>query len=367
MIKREFDENGLKRLYYNIDIKYNPDDKGATPLRFDATRSEAIIKNPRDYYLTITRFTMPGNNVPLFIFPIQIGQSDPNKGIMSVSLEYDGLTVQKFLDYVTTNPNDPIPSPPLVKQDLRTRYYYVYSYPQFINIVNKAFSDAFTDLKAAKPAMPQTEAPYYIFDADTEKISLISQFSYSQVGACKIWIKYELEVFMEAIYSNFHGVSETDGKDINILITDKGNNAYAKPGGTIPTPPTDPDYLEMKQDYSTADRWNSLQGIVITSNGIPVNKEKIQIQGDNGVNSSVGILTDFEPSLDKPGDTRSTIRYFPQGPYRLIEMNGNHPMTSFDFEIFWQTKDLQLFPLSIGYNQTMTIKFMFIRKDAIFS
>lgn len=150
----------------------------ASPIRFNETRDSAIVKDASQYYFSIVRFSMngPGKNLPLFIPLIQTNgysspiQSDPNLTIYYVSLAYQrewnytDNTGAARTSIITITPSSnpiryipetqnrsiaPVPSVPvdgITKQDISSRYYWVYSYKHWTELVNNAFKSAMSDL-----------------------------------------------------------------------------------------------------------------------------------------------------------------------------------------------------------------------------
>ena len=58
-------------------------------LRFSESRTNPIISNTGDYYMSIVRFSLDTYDLPNFICEIQPNQADPNLSIYSTTLEYD--------------------------------------------------------------------------------------------------------------------------------------------------------------------------------------------------------------------------------------------------------------------------------------
>jgi len=136
-------------VYYNADIiNDNALQKvqlGLDPVvRFQETRSTALIKDISQFYFSIVRFTMNGPNkdLPLFIPTIQLGQSDINLTAYSVGLQltkdvliggnpftFNGYA-RRFVKYRTETTayaafNVQLPNPPIGSQDIRGVYYNV--------------------------------------------------------------------------------------------------------------------------------------------------------------------------------------------------------------------------------------------------
>lgn len=155
-------------VYYNCDIINNRTDDInqallASPdpqIRFNETRDTALIRDASQYDFSIIRFTMNGANkdLPLFIPNIAVGQSDVNKTNYYVSLAYQqtwntnlgaiDFNIAPDPTYVTYQAETqnpilaPTPRPPTTEQDLSTRYYWVYTYQHWVDLVNEALLTA---------------------------------------------------------------------------------------------------------------------------------------------------------------------------------------------------------------------------------
>lgn len=168
-------------IYYNANIiNTNAKDREsiltAPPLvRFNEARDAPIVKDASQYYFSIIRFAMNGvgKNVPLFIPIIQLNgasvpvQSDPNLTVYNCAIPYQrewaytqagtGLSVNKVftsapistpLIYRPETQNiqaAPVPVAPaggFTRQDLSSRYYWVYTYKHFCDLVNETFLSA---------------------------------------------------------------------------------------------------------------------------------------------------------------------------------------------------------------------------------
>lgn len=188
-------------VYYNCDIINNRTDDInqsllASPdpqVRFNETRDTALIKDASQYEFSIIRFTMNGANrdLPLFIPNIQTGQSDVNRTTYSVAISYQqtwntnlGVVafnvapVPSFVQYVPETQNlilAPTPRSPTVEQDLSSRYYWVYTYQHWVNLVNTTILTAhlalFAQFQAAWAAYPGLTDPFpYTLDVFLQKV-----------------------------------------------------------------------------------------------------------------------------------------------------------------------------------------------------
>ena len=173
-------------VYYNADIINNNTADFATgsppgndpQIRFSETRDTAIIKDASRYEFSIVRFQMNGAglDLPLFCPNIKLGQNDPNLTEYAVAVSYirtwafvggggnltNTFTVEPPESPVIFEPETqstllaPVPSAPLLTQDLTTRYYWVYTYQWWVDLVNKAIYN---------PANPALSAMGRLFTA----------------------------------------------------------------------------------------------------------------------------------------------------------------------------------------------------------
>jgi len=376
--KDDIIREGDDRIYYNIEVREGRASPTGLPYaEFNIERSQPILANPKDYYLTITRFAVPVLDTPLMICPIGttyqgIAPIPPaiNWSDFKVCLSYLGVDFPQTVVFQTQTPTAPIPTVPGYVDPIKPYYYSIYSYEEFIRLVNIALQDSWNQLNTHYGgAQPQATAPYYIYDAHTQLISLICEYSYlgSVANPCDIYINSNLLTYIGNINGTFYGRNLANGKDFKYVILDN-DNGYAKPGGTIPVPPLPPNWLKFEQEYRGLDNMNAFFDLVFTTNTLSVNREWTQTSNPLNLQpNQISLLTDFEPLVAEAGDSRSLMAYYPQGPYRLINLLGDTPLRNFDFKVWWKDKQGRLYPLTIPYKQTLSIKFLFIKKSTFTS
>lgn len=366
---KEVEENGPNHVYYNIIINHDPNFGNApSPAIYNSTQTQKILDKSDDWHVAVIRFTIPGQEIPIFICPIQEGilQADRNLTPFSVTLRFSGTDFFQNLIYVPDNNQTPPPPPSQNngKQSI-TPYYYIFTYQHFIDITNKALSDAFSALKTAFPLAPQTEAPYFIYNSTTQLISLVVETSYAGITPIEIYINANLLTFYEAIEVFFLGYNQVNGKDFRFVIKDNINNTYFKQLPNV-APPATPAYFIFTQEYNTITYWNGFRNIVFIATVLPIQSEYVPQKNNQGsqtgATSTLAILTDFEPLLEFGGETRSIFQFYVQGQYRWVDLLSSQPLKQFSLSIFWQDIDQNLYPLTIPINESATIKLLFERK-----
>lgn len=215
------------RVYYNVVIPHLTDPNAPnTPslARFTETRTDEIVPNIDLYYLSIIRFSIPGASIPLFVVPIQPGQADPNLTIFSVTLTFGVDNYQTFISWVpeTTLAFTPVPPAPIPVQ-AETPYYYDQTYQHFLDLINSALSTSFDALKVAHPTAPPTQAPYFIYNPETQLISLIYQIGFTYVESdpnfIGIWINTPLQNYLQNFKYIQNGYDIALGKDYRFNLS----------------------------------------------------------------------------------------------------------------------------------------------------
>lgn len=169
-------------LYYDISMtNYDAVGQSNKQLIFNDTRSQPYLDNPRDYYMSVVRFSVETPSLPLFIPKIQ---PSPNTNVdltvysITLSYNYSGTVydAREFVEWESEEKFVTAPSSVPEFNSLKSNYYFCYSYPHFINLVNKALKKAYNNLSSqiinAGGSMPSPNAPFFNYDQNTSKFSL---------------------------------------------------------------------------------------------------------------------------------------------------------------------------------------------------
>ena len=118
-----------KHIYYDIQVTNYVSSQTVPPiLKFQETRTTPFLIDPQDYTLSIIRFQLDTPSLPIFVPEIALNQSDPNRTIYSLTLEYDDFKIQQFIEYYSPDISIPQPPPPNPLPDNSSGYYNIYSY-----------------------------------------------------------------------------------------------------------------------------------------------------------------------------------------------------------------------------------------------
>lgn len=369
-------EDDGDRIYYNFVIGEKTDQTPLFDAKFQQNLDEVFITNPTDYYISVVRFSIPCQNIPIFVPEIKtFPNTNINETVYSLSLEWNGFTSgETFVQFVSSNPNAFVGQINIGNQeaDISSIYYWIYNFQDFINMVNNTLVTAFNALDVASGGLPLgSEPPYFEFDPATQLISLVAQrqfYDNALVNSINIFMNYKLFVYFDALEVNYLGSGTNlyifGGKDVQMIVADLKNNWY-NPSFVIPSTP--PDYFKMTQNFPNLVSWNVFKSLQITSNMIPIREEYApslrNISGGSNTESQV-FLKDFEPVLNNGGDSRGILYFVLDGPYQLIDLTSTTPLTKLDITIYWVDRFGRKYLLQCPYNQVVSLKVVFIKKSS---
>ena len=336
MFSKDTDEN----VYYNIRLvgKEGKD----TIARFNETRVEPILDNPSKYELAVVRFSVPSRKIPIMFFR----DGDPANGYTpqqkyTITMSFDGVDKTVQLTHV----NNEFPTF-LYKKPT------IWSYGQFMESMNRAFTEVFSEIKAEKPLAPPTMPPFMIFSNLTSRFALYAPTSYDSNGppTINIYFNSELERLFDA-FQMVYDSNQPSTKRWHYIIKDTNTNGTVHNGNP---------YYIMKQDTSTLYLWNEIQSLQFETNSIPVNPEMLSSQ----TNIISRVITDFEPISGAP--SRDVIQFFPAGPLRYYDLKSESPMKQMDLSITWRDRKGNTYPIYVNEEDPLTIKLKFRKKKKIY-
>jgi len=99
---------------------------------FMQNSSQPILKSTNGYKLSIIRFSLSTETLPIFIPVMKDGSK--TETIYSVTMQYNGVSYHQFMQFEPQNVNPVDPD----------EYFYVYSYQYLIYLVNKCVNSCFS-------------------------------------------------------------------------------------------------------------------------------------------------------------------------------------------------------------------------------
>lgn len=418
-------------IYYNCTILNNRQtslqDAPNPQIRFQETRSIPILKDASKYNFSIIRFTMNGPNkdLPMFIPQIRTGAENPTNDInltiysvsMMLTISYtvggqtyttDLQTTQPLI-YVPETQNTllaPLPSAtgiPTGQQDINTRYYWVYTYSHWLEIVNAALAACITNSDPLYPGLQEllnvwwaanasgtaptlTTSPCYMTYNPTTNLFSLYADRYSFGGDARLSIGGDADEAARLFFNNnMFGMFANFNNTYYNYPNELTNEILVYPilyqnivSVASPPAPASHSYWVMVQDYeSTSTLWSPVDSIVFTSSLLPLVFEQTgdpvqfgqSIIGQQGNTQSAfaPIVTDVALVNQNASDYRTYIQYAPTAEYRLASFQrSKQSINNIDIQVFWKNRlDNQLYPVNMFNGSSVSIKCMFRRRGAM--
>lgn len=320
-------EKKNNNLYYNATIE-NREKNKLIPAFYFEQRTSSIVDIPSEYVLSVERFDIPGENIPLFIF---------KDNTYSVTLEdpTSGDVVRVYLVYT-----------PWGSFESDNSIYY---YQHMLDIINTAFDTAHGAV--TKQAGAPADAPYFTYDSNTGLFSLVCHEKYllTNPDRLNIYVNDDLNKFFACIPAYFNGYETTDGKDAQYVIQDNRNNFNS-----------DTNEYSFPQEYLAQEQWFDITKIVLTTSLLPVVKEYIGIN-DIASDRSAAILTDFIPYISS-GTARVGRYILEPKVHSWIDINNTNAIDKIDINFYWLDRKNNFYPVQIAPGRHISVKLLFRNK-----
>src|SRR6185437_4139076 len=335
-----FDKDNI---YY--DLNFTNGTNNQIDIDFQQTRSDIILENPSDYYLTILRFNIP-NNTPIFLWPNNNGVIDNTQYKVAIECQFTNIqSNQQNVDFFQQNYFDTLGN------------IGVYSYQSFLDMINGALYLSWNSLTNTG-GLP---APFLSINYNTQLISLNV---YAAIGNILKPSITDIRIFMNenlylTYFNNFNVVNGSDfiPYDVEFIIDQTQYSTVINQ--------TYFNYNFTSQEYINLSRWNEVTGLILRSNNLPVRKEFINnstINNNSSTNDFRIQLTDFEP-INSGSSTRDSFQFFTTGEYRLLDLLSKSPLQIIDIKAYWQDTLQNLYILNLNPGEFMSIKLLFRSKN----
>lgn len=338
--------------HYNVNLT-NP---GPAPIAAYSlgTRDSPILNNPSEFEMSIVRFQISSELIPLFhpVIPDPIGF--PLRTNMSITLNYNNNFFQTFIN--------------VTAQEIKEG---VFDYCPYLDKLNVAANTSFVALKAAFPAASPTTPPIFFLNSLTGIITMYVENTYldTDPNRIRIGMNQPLQQIIDLPASLRNPVPSPFGYDYETSITDCAvllPNAGSRQGYPVALNTLAVTLLGVSQEFKSLDEWSDVKSIIFTSSLIPMNREFIpnSVSSDQNYNtqdSSLPIVTDFDIVKDQVEPRGHCYQYFPTGEFRMISLRGRTGFKSIDITASYQTYDGKIRPIYIAAGDNMSLKILFRR------
>jgi hypothetical protein len=365
--------NKPREVYYDIQMT-NLMSTGTTyeTLRFSESRQNPLIDNTGDYSLSIVRFELDTYALPTFIADIVPNQSNANKMIETITMQWKNSR-QGPLNLTWTPYNNSVtpPTTAIPTVDYSTDYYWGNNFRHYCDLVNNTFDSLTASLKTAVGAeLNNLLPPKLVWDENTQKAVLYTQDAFYNSKLTDHVLIY----FNRSLYAKFTSFPATKrltslfNKHYEIQV----NDDYTSRNVTLPVSVggvTQQSFIKTPQEYSTISNWNAVSSIVFTSNTLPIVATQTSdplVFIDNVSAPRGTALTSAQVISDMATNDmcyKPNLMYVPSAEYRFIDMYGAGELHNIDINVFWKDKKGVLRPFNMGSGATASIKILFKLKE----
>ena len=363
--------------YFNILKPYNANDR---LLSYTQTFSKSLVDHPKDYKLCLDKFDIPTTSIPIFIFNTEMNY-------YTVELCWGNYTNSKLvtvgnIDFIRTEGalNITYSSGEVGIEELgtpfninsgsvgassggtRAPYFnYIYSYNDFIRMINKALQTAMQLLSVAGAPIATAQLPYFELDSTTNTFSLVVDnafFNQTSANYIMLFMNRNMNRFFTG-FPSFLQTTQSGAKSRLFEVYPMNNNSFTSGSYT---------FLRMKSEYGaqTLIGWNDAKGLVFTSDLVPIKTEQLPTtQGDiTTYNAPVrGILASYDFVYTESEITPLKAQYLLTSPYKVIDMKTDFPLNKFDIHIYWVDNKNNLYDMFLFSGEAWSVRFCFIKTD----
>ena len=360
-------------VYYNAIISHDPKyGNGPSPATYQENRSTALLNKMEDFYFTVGRLVFPSATVPLFIASLETGTDYAlNQTIYTFNLTYktysSGETPVIFtpVNKFATRPTGTV----MTSLQSSNPYYYIYTFSEWILMMNTALTTAFNKLSTAaidggNPLPGGSVAPLFYYNPTLQTMILQCQtgiYDSTLPNPIGIWFNNYLAPIFTGFRFDRYTVNDTNGKDNLFIIT----NLVVNVSGA--------NYQIQPYEFSAA-YWSSVATLQIIST-LPVQSENITPVNPDYQQSSLSppmvqqlnpfsqIIEDIAIDYSAVQNFQGTFIYNKTDSWRMISVNSSGPLTQFNISLYFTTLDGQSHPLTLLPGTNCTLKIAFLKKS----
>lgn len=361
--------------YVNLTIN-NPAGVSGLKAEFDHTYDRDILENAGEHMCAIVNFAIPLQNLPLFIFPVELDQAAGPSQVSTIQVgvchnmvgselitgapkavthDLTALTwVPQDLSYSALAQNATGQRVPLVSP-----YYFGYSYEHFVNLVNVAVQ---TSWVAESSPGGSGNFPVFTYNESTNLFGWILPDAFADaVSSATGWSVCWNEAF-DNLMNNFNVINnpQVQGTPFYMLenVLSRLNNRNAADDATV-----------LTQDYPTTDSFNSAQRIVVLTNSIPVAVDYFPSQYNQlqagGLSNTQRVLADISLDFNNSVAYQRSVLVYDPVKFQYSDLQSTLPLRRVGLRIMWADAQNNFYDIDVPKTDTITLKLGFYSKKLL--
>ena len=359
--------NSPDHVYVNMTLYNNSFENPSSPNQYipatiSQTRDSSIIDNPEEYNLTITRFSIPSENIAR-AYQAVTSNTGPTGTRYWVGLEYNGA----FFD-------EPIVFPTITDANLKLAKLE-YNIFAIMGLINAGFAAAQAAvITAGGPTGPGQVIMTYDPATQLYDLNIPSWYGTGTTGGTGQGIAVHMSYFLNQRFNSFNSLQNApllyNNHDVTFVRSWLGDNLVSNiytnvgTGGTGITG----NYMVLRQDAAWPSALMDTCRLLLTTASIPIVQEYKAVTDYLNLpsgNKIQPIITDFFIGRDSELQSRAEALIYLPDFYRLTALKGNTPITQLDITAYVQDCTGFYYPLLIPPGGSMDLKLLFIRKGLV--
>ena len=352
--------------YVNVTIN-NPTGQSNKIANFDFTYDRNILQVCGEHLCGVVSFSLPLQNLPLFIFPIVADQANPNLSTLQVGVCHNipaatiaAGTSSALVGNLTSliwQPQELGLGVPVQDREVQvvSPYHYCYAYEHFVNLVNVAVKKSW--IQQGNIGGPGNWPQFsYQSDQHTFAWSVPETLAANVSGGAPGWSVCWNEGF-DNLVNNFNTINNGLGAFILEDTLSAETNTVSTASGNV---------VFLEQDYPTTDAFNSAQRIICLTSSIPVAADYFAAPygqyGGTGLSNTEKVLVDISLDFDNNvGAQRSTLVYNPN-LYQLSDLESTLPLNRVSLKFQWADSLNNFYDIPVKQGEVISVKLGFFNK-----
>lgn len=380
--------------YIDITICNNSQDLNPQPILFNQIKSNNIVDDCSDYYLSCVRWSLD-SQVPQIIPEMQLVQvpTEGERVLYTGDTEYilnigkgatpNNLTfVPSSYERIQFQPENltlvaPKFQPISIDEYVGNEFFYLYSIDNFLEVVNaslKACYEAVETTFIPSPDRATNLPPRFVWNDTYNKVDLYISHAFIQEAgnADNLFITMNTKLF-----NLFNTFSSANIGSNNSTFESQGR-AYAlytrldyQPFVSITIGTQNINVYVYTQNSSSVPTWCPCQSIEFITHSIPVNPSNTgaplyigdNLKTSNNVNAVANVITDFQiPMTIGTEYTRNLLYYQPTAEYRLFDLISQQSLQNVNISVAWLDKFGFSHPMYLKYGSSASVKLLLRKK-----
>jgi len=371
--------------YIDITVVNNSPDLKPQPIIFNQIKSNNIVDNCQDYYLSCIRWSLD-SQVPQIIPEIQIVPLEED----GIRIDYSGRTEYVLNIGVGANPYSlefvsnayeqlvftpenytlkaPQYQPIIIDEYINNEYFYLYSIDNFLEMVNSGLKACFDKVKVVHTSLSNALTPKFVWNDNYNKIDLYITSEFIQENTDNFYITMNTKLFN--LFNTFSSANIAS----NVGNAETEGYAYAlytrqdyQPFISITSGTENKNVYVYTQNSSSVPSWCPAQSIQFITHSIPVNPSSTgspfyignSLKTNSNVNAVSNIITDFQiPMTIGTEYTRNMLYYQPNAEFRLFDLISPQSLQHINISVAWLDKWGFSHQMCLKYGSSASLKLM---------